>query len=338
MRCTLKNGQVLAEVETRGAELVSLRVGERELLWSGDPAVWEKHAPLLFPICGRLKDGQYTYAGREYRLGCHGFLSGLAFSVKEAGDGLLVLGVTDDESTREVYPFSFEVTVRFVLSSCGISVAAGVKNTGDAPMPMMFGFHPAIALPTDAGMRFDDYRLLTPGCTACECFPLVNGSFVSKVPEILPLPDGAYPLSEKEIHRRDTVVLRSLPGTVILTADREKRRGGCDEENVAGENGGYSGCGEKDSAGESDKRDGCGEKDRTGGGGGKLALSRSESLPYLCLWKKNAPGADFLCLEPWSGVPSDGVAPEDFGTRGGMISLLPGASEEFRAELCYTEG
>ncbi len=44
----------------------------------------------------------------------------------------------------------------------------------------------------------------------------------------------------------------------------------------------------------------------------KISVSWSENLPYLCLWKDFDPMAKFICIEPWSDVPSDGVTKENF--------------------------
>ncbi len=55
-----------AEVSEIGAELVSLQDREgRDLLWSGDPAIWAGRAPLLFPMVGRAKDDRIRVDGRD---------------------------------------------------------------------------------------------------------------------------------------------------------------------------------------------------------------------------------------------------------------------------------
>ena len=48
----IKSGEVTASIDTLGAELVSLKKNGSEFMWRGTP--WPKHAPVLFPICGRL--------------------------------------------------------------------------------------------------------------------------------------------------------------------------------------------------------------------------------------------------------------------------------------------
>ena len=46
----LKNDVLTVEVNEHGAELQSIRKGETEYLWQGDPAYWGRRSPVLFPI------------------------------------------------------------------------------------------------------------------------------------------------------------------------------------------------------------------------------------------------------------------------------------------------
>ena len=62
MEFILENENLRVTVESHGAELVSVvnKQTGAEMLWQADPAVWARHAPVLFPYCGRLKDGAFT--------------------------------------------------------------------------------------------------------------------------------------------------------------------------------------------------------------------------------------------------------------------------------------
>ena len=66
-----------------------------------------------------------------------------------------------------------------------------------------------------------------------------------------------------------------------------------------------------------------------------LFLSWSENTPYLCVWKVPANEARFICLEPWTGLPSDGVKDENFDTRE-MKRLSPSESESFTLCASFT--
>jgi hypothetical protein len=48
----IQSGPASAELSLTGAEPLSWRIGDRELLWHGDPRHWERRAPLLLPVVG----------------------------------------------------------------------------------------------------------------------------------------------------------------------------------------------------------------------------------------------------------------------------------------------
>ena len=66
---TLKNKDLTVTVNELGAELKSVRCDGMEYLWNGDPAFWSGTAPMLFPICGTLKEDRFTYQGKEIHMG-----------------------------------------------------------------------------------------------------------------------------------------------------------------------------------------------------------------------------------------------------------------------------
>ena len=56
---------------------------------------------------------------------------------------------------------------------------------------------------------------------------------------------------------------------------------------------------------------------------------------YLGMWHTPDAEAPFVCLEPWSGLPSfDGVR-EDFATKSGMTRLAPGEAKSWRLALTF---
>ena len=57
MTVTIENGQLIAKIAEKGAELQSLqsRDTSREYIWQADPEYWGKHAPILFPIVIAMK-------------------------------------------------------------------------------------------------------------------------------------------------------------------------------------------------------------------------------------------------------------------------------------------
>ena len=159
----LSTPECRATFSPHGAELISFigtanGADELEYLWSGDPAVWGRHAPVLFPLVGRLPGDVYHYQGRNYRLPQHGFARDQEFAVLRQSPTELVFRLQHDERTRAVFPFSFELLITYTLQGAQLSVRWDVRNpASDQPLLFSIGAHPAVRCPLLPGERFEDY-------------------------------------------------------------------------------------------------------------------------------------------------------------------------------------
>lgn len=150
-RHALSNGYLSVVVKADGAELCSLRdAAGTEMLWQADP-LWPRHAPVLFPIVGRLKDDRLLHRGKSYRLTQHGFARDHRFAwlTRTATHCRLVLH--DDGRTRAMYPFGFRLEVAFTLDDDALEQSFAVVNTGRDVLPASVGAHPGFAWPLTAG-------------------------------------------------------------------------------------------------------------------------------------------------------------------------------------------
>jgi len=149
---TLHSGELGVEINPFGAELSAVRDrAGRDLLWDGDPAIWSGRAPLLFPIVGELVGGRYRLDGASYPLSRHGFARRSHFEVVAASATTASLRLTADAATLAVYPFHFELTVRFEVQRAALSITASIRNAGEAGLPASFGYHPAFRWPLPYG-------------------------------------------------------------------------------------------------------------------------------------------------------------------------------------------
>jgi galactose mutarotase-like enzyme len=148
----LSSGDLTAEINPQGAQLSCLRDrAARDLLWDGDPAVWSGRAPLLFPIVGVLVGGSYRLGAQTYHLPRHGFARGKVFSIEHTTSSTAVFKLSADEASFQVYPFRFELEVRFEIAGPTLSLTTRVRNKGDKEMPASFGYHPAFCWPLPFG-------------------------------------------------------------------------------------------------------------------------------------------------------------------------------------------
>lgn len=137
----LNNGILTAEIAEKGAELKSLTKNGREFIWDANPAIWGFSAPLLFPICGALKDGRFIHECKEYFLSKHGFARVMDFEAEKLSENSAVFKLCSSPATQESYPFDFELRVIFTLAGEKLAVRYEVENTGNDTMYFSIGAH-----------------------------------------------------------------------------------------------------------------------------------------------------------------------------------------------------
>jgi aldose 1-epimerase len=173
---TLSAGELAATfAPAAGMAGVSLRHRGEELLdrRAGLGAYVERGAvmgiPLLHPWANRLAGFDYAVGGRtvrlppgpplvrceEHGLPIHGLLAGsphwrVASTAAGAGGAGLTAVLAFDDAHPELlaaFPFAHTVTLDARLDDGGLTVATTVAATGDAAVPVAFGFHPYLRLP-----------------------------------------------------------------------------------------------------------------------------------------------------------------------------------------------
>lgn len=210
MEICLKNGELEAKICSKGAELASLSRGGREYLWSGDPAYWNRHAPILFPIVGSLKGKQYRYEGKTYDMGQHGFARDMEFTVVSQTEKKLVMALSETEETLRNYPFRFLLELSYELKEDGLLVGWRVKNTDRKTMYFSIGGHPAFNCPMEGKGKQRDYmlRFKKDGkpLTEITSAVIVEGGLVGEDTLEFGLEDGYVPLTPN-LFDTDTIVL-----------------------------------------------------------------------------------------------------------------------------------
>ena len=162
MLITIENEKMTAVINTKGAEIMSLKskVNKIEYIWQADPAYWGSHAPVLFPFIGQSKNKHYTYEDKTYPMENHGLARHHDFYVKQQANDLVTLAFDADKETRKVYPFNFYFCVQYVLKENALIVQYEVENKAAArPMYYSIGAHPGFNVPFAGEISVDDYAL-----------------------------------------------------------------------------------------------------------------------------------------------------------------------------------
>ncbi len=150
-----------ASVRTAGAELCRLQTGAgTDLLWDGDPTVWARQAPNLFPIVGALKGDRLQHKGKAHTLGRHGFARDREWALKRLTAHSVTLRLCDDEATRAAYPFPFELCVTFRIDGNQLRVQYDLHNPGGSALFASLGAHPAFRWPLHPDIPREAHRMV----------------------------------------------------------------------------------------------------------------------------------------------------------------------------------
>ena len=110
---------------------------------------------------GRLPDDTYLHNGQVYKLPQHGFGRDQEFALVQEDATSLTFQLVASAASRAVYPFEFELRVRYELRGSVLTVGWQVRNPAEAGPDLLFsiGAHPAFNCPlqSEAGEQFSDY-------------------------------------------------------------------------------------------------------------------------------------------------------------------------------------
>lgn len=178
-------------VKADGAELCALRdAGGVDYLWPAEP-IWPRHAPILFPIVGRLRNDTLTHAGQGHRLTQHGFARDRRFTWIERTATGCRLALSDDALTRAMYPFSFHFEVGYSASGPSLEISFTVTNTGKDVLPASMGAHPAFRWPLSPSVAKEAYSLTFAAEETAPLRGVVNG--------LLTEPDRPCPINGRHL-------------------------------------------------------------------------------------------------------------------------------------------
>lgn len=159
---TLENEQLKIAVNHHGAELSSLikKSTGTEYIWQADPTYWGRHAPILFPIVGRLQNDEYLIGEEKYTMKQHGLARNMGFELVKRNKAGLTFELTSSPTTLKNYPYPFRLRLTYTLDENHLMVAYEVFNPSATAMYFSIGGHPAFRCPVHAGEKRSDYQLV----------------------------------------------------------------------------------------------------------------------------------------------------------------------------------
>jgi galactose mutarotase-like enzyme len=213
----LKSDKLIAKINHKGAELISLKNDvEKEFIWNGNPEFWSKHSPILFPIVGTLKNNEYYFEGKKYSLNRHGFARDMDFELIAKNDSTAVFSLVNNTNTLNVYPFEFELLLNYELTDNSLIITFKVINKNLFSMPFSIGAHPAFALPE----QFENYSLDFEYSEELIRFELEN-DLLSNVTNSIPRNENNVAL-HYDLFEKDALVFKKIKSKKITLLENEK--------------------------------------------------------------------------------------------------------------------
>lgn len=297
MNYSIENEKLKVCIAEHGAEMQSIinKGSNREYLWQGDPEIWKEQAPNLFPYIARLTDGKYTFEDKTYEMEIHGFMKYMSLKGKKRQENKAVFRLEDNDKTREQYPFKFVSAVEYELIGNVIQITYHVENQDHKTMYFGIGGHPGFQVPLEEGKNFEDYYLEfkhdEDACTGqivredCECPSEISPRRVVMSEDCFVVGEESYQLEEG---RYISLTHRLFDhDAIVLKSAGHRVKLMCEN--------------------------------------GKNAVTLEfPGMDYLGIWHKPGVKAPYVCLEPWTSLPSRKGIIEDLKNQENLIALEPG--------------
>ncbi|HEX4374182.1 MAG TPA: aldose 1-epimerase family protein [Puia sp.] len=219
---TIENNLLKVSINAKGAELQSIfhKTHQLEYMWSGDPAFWAKKSPILFPIVGTLKNDEYFYNNRYYKLGRHGFARDMEFEPKNQTANSISFLLISNETTLQHFPFQFELIIKYSIEKDNLTVMYILKNISEGDMYFSIGAHPAFKVPLVDGTEYADHYLQFNKDETLPRWPISPDGLIEKTPEPFLQDQNVLPL-RKELFYKDALVFKHpVSSTVSLLSNK----------------------------------------------------------------------------------------------------------------------
>ena len=291
MTVIIENNKFRAEIDSFGAEIQHFikKDDGTELIWNGDKSVWGNHAPLLFPFVARCLGGYFLIEGKkcEYTKN-HGFARNLDTKVILQEPTKVCFELTDCEDTTYRYPYKFSLVTEYEVTDDGLNWQMTVKNNDTKPFRFGIGTHTAFTAPrnTDAeGTQISDY--------------VVEFENHEALTGVKCTPDG-YIITEADGKTPATFVYgEAEKGIIPLTAEGFG-------------NGHLFGNFTSNWVGLRNKKN------------NSLISIESKGFPYCMIWQNVNGAPQFVCIEPWHGLPDTENTDHIWENKIGLNEIKPG--------------
>lgn len=155
----LENNFLTITAHENGGELHSItsKLDKTEFVWNGNPDYWKYHAPVLFPIVGKVKDGKYSVNGKTFELPQHGLARTSKFELLNKSDKEISFELKYSNESLKIYPYKFSLIIKYTLEEKSVTTTYQVTNLDNKKIDFSIGAHPAYMCPLLENETLNDY-------------------------------------------------------------------------------------------------------------------------------------------------------------------------------------
>ncbi len=223
MKHAIQNAHLEVKINTQGAEICSLRERSNaiEYIWQADKKHWARHAPILFPIVGKLKDDTYLYGEQTFNMTQHGFARDSEFSVVAKDDVSITFELTYSDETLSIYPARFVLQVTYELMERCLAVKYEVINSDNKTIYFSIGGHPAFNCPIVTGEKRSDYFLMFNKHETEKAYILKNGLLTNEQQGVIEN-DCKLPIFDN-LFEQDALIFKDLKSDAVTLVDKSQK-------------------------------------------------------------------------------------------------------------------
>lgn len=228
MEYTLKNKDLTVVFESFGATLHSIKDKDGvEYLWQGDKEFWSGQAPVLFPICGSIRNDEAIIGeGKKTKMPRHGIVRKKEFQCVEQRQDSILFEIESNDEMEQQYPYQFKLGIRYTLEGKKIITRYIIENKTQETMPFQIGGHPGFCCPLYKEETYDDYELVFEKKENCTVpTPVTETGLVDMEHRSKFLKDTDTLQLKHELFAKDAVILDQLRSRAVTLKSKKHNKG-----------------------------------------------------------------------------------------------------------------
>lgn len=163
----------------RGASLQELIIKDKKIIEDLVPLKYTDTyaSSILFPFANRIKDGAYSFNGKDYQFeinqkeeynALHGLVYNKTFKIlsEDATNNEASLTLEYEEANKSKgFPYTYTIQFKYTLKGNCLKLSVLTKNTDSKPFPYTIGWHPFFLSKNlyNSSLKFDSLKKVVLG-------------------------------------------------------------------------------------------------------------------------------------------------------------------------------